>query len=587
MNNNRIHAAAFPLLALILLILSQQAFSAPEPNAVLEASAEGLISLALEFRSREGKELARYQFKATEGLVVGGVAIPGDGADYDVTAFGADGIATYSGKGSIPALQEGDGPLDLPLPATDQDKDGGEGIVATLSRERLVLEAKALDEPDSFSVHLQAFDPRGNPLNLDPNDIQWSLTDPTYFEIVPLDDPFDVVIRPREGTSLKPSAEFCDVPPKVVVCIAGSSCRNISVCRDPWVAISAGHSHTCALKKSGAAYCWGDDSAGQLGGSSIQTCGGRLGGKCATRPLGVKCPALAPCRFTQISAGNMITVAIDTKGDGWSWGRGLHAANTMVAVSDGFKRITFKQISAGDGHACGVSVAGDVWCWGYNRSGQAGAPMPLIHVPHGTAFRVLAPMKFTKVVAGGQHTCALGTSGTDVICWGRDDRNETSGPNSSSTTVGGREFFTQHFGGLTPILDVVASDGASCVNLGNIHGVACWGINSSLNFGSLRTPPEHLSAGSGYLCAIFAQQPLCLGANRWGQLGIHSLANQPSPVAPNPPPALYSTISTGTAHTCGLTTGGVAYCWGGNWKGEVGNGRSGFSVWEPEMVMAP
>jgi len=35
---------------------------------------------------------------------------------------------------------------------------------------------------------------------------------------------------------------------------------------------------------------------------------------------------------------------------------------------------------------------------------------------------------------------------------------------------------------------------------------------------------------------------------------------------------VFSTVSVGREHVCGVTTSQVAYCWGSNFYGQLGNG---------------
>lgn len=582
MFRSHIRAAALPLLASILFTLAPQAFAAPEPNTVLEATGEGLSYLDVRLTSK-GSEPIQLRLTGEDGRVVGDLGLPGEvSTDYEITAFNTEGKAIHSGKGSIPPLGAIDKSVRLGLPPTDDREGAREGLVVTLSHERLVLEAFESNEPNHYTIDLQVLDPIGNPAKFDPNDIRWGLTDPTHFELLPLKDKYQVALVPKD--TFPTLVRLCDVPPAVQACTTSGFCKVIKVCPDPFVQVSAAGSHTCALKKSGAALCWGSNNQGQLGSTTTNACNSNtaVGSSCSTRPRRVECPAGAPCRFKHISAGLTLTVAIDTNGDAWWWGRGSPVHNKVTATLAGGP-VGFFTGAAGYGHGCAISSSrSEVWCWGTNVHGESGAPPSNTEVPHTAPVRVLVPMKFRKVVAGGEHTCGIGSSGFDIVCWGRDDENQTSGPNS--TAVG--QFFFQHFGGLTSILDVAASPNSTCVTLGYSNGVRCWGAHANRNVSPFGQP-QSLAMGFAHICATTNNLVSCVGSNNWGELGNGSWMHQAAPGPVKAPPPLYTNITAGDNHTCGLTPDGDIFCWGGSLSGEAATGIATYSVKDPTKVVTP
>src|SRR5439155_5913141 len=90
-----------------------------------------------------------------------------------------------------------------------------------------------------------------------------------------------------------------------------------------------------------------------------------------------------------------------------------------------------------------------------------------------------------------------------------------------------------------------------------------------------------IRAGHRHTCAVTTSgDAYCWGANSGGQLGRDTLtstctyaalnpcSNWPIPVAGG---LIFTQVSAGWEHSCGVTTGGSAYCWGLNDSGQLGN----------------
>ena len=124
-------------------------------------------------------------------------------------------------------------------------------------------------------------------------------------------------------------------------------------------------------------------------------------------------------------------------------------------------------------------------------------------------------------------------------------------------------------------------------------GVAyCWGDNA---FGQLGTGDERsslvpvaviggetftsLSAGNGFTCGVTTSGVgQCWGRNLYWS--GESASRPPRGAAPAPLVGglLFSHISAGANHACGLTIDHTAYCWGANTQGQLGTGDTASSA---------
>ncbi|WP_323022491.1 Ig-like domain repeat protein [Pararhodobacter sp.] len=133
--------------------------------------------------------------------------------------------------------------------------------------------------------------------------------------------------------------------------------------------ISAGGSHTCALNNSYNVFCWGSNSAGQVGDGSF-----------TDRPQAVRVLRLPVQSIAQVSTGGLHSCALTVDGTGFCWGSNTAGQLGDGTTRSRWRPVMFAgpetamdQLTAGGLHSCGIiNSTGNALCWGANGSGQLG-----------------------------------------------------------------------------------------------------------------------------------------------------------------------------------------------------------------------
>jgi alpha-tubulin suppressor-like RCC1 family protein len=280
--------------------------------------------------------------------------------------------------------------------------------------------------------------------------------------------------------------------------------------------LSLSNISSCALTSTGAMKCWGSNSYGQIGtlASGEQ-----------------KTPSDVPDFTNNISAiavGDTRMCALTTTGEVKCIGNGVAGSNTSGISSGAIS------ISSGYINSCALMSYGGVKCWGDNWTGQLGDGTSVNRSPAVNVKGLTSGV--TEITSGIQFTCAL-LSGGSVKCWGANNYGQLG-----DGTTSNRYEPTQ-----------------VTVNGQPISGVAS------------------LSGGYEHACAVLTNgQAMCWGRNDYGQLGDGTTTNRsvPTSVKVNGQPISgIASISGGLKHTCAITTGGAAKCWGHNEMGSLGNGE--------------
>jgi alpha-tubulin suppressor-like RCC1 family protein len=425
------------------------------------------------------------------------------------------------------------------------------------------------------------------------------------------------------------------IAPGLVTATSGTALYQLTLTQ-----IDAGTSYACALASTGAAYCWGLGTSGQLGNSASTTSSTAVA-------VTVGGSSLIPSGTTliEITTGGTSTCALGSAGAAYCWGAGgsgqlgngstTAIQNTAVAVTATSTGMPLTEITAGTSFACAVDVTGAAYCWGADGSdqmGNAAAANPQLTPLAVTATGVLAGASLFQISSGQLATCAQDTTGA-FYCWGGNGSgqlgNGTTGVTTTPVSVGaivpGAPTSVAAFpasttatvywatpaslgtGTLTGYIATASPSGTTCntttaltctisgLTNGTTYTVTVAtdttdgnSANSTAATVTPWPPATQIAAGFTHACVLSAGLAYCWGDNTYGQLGNNSTTSSATPVAVYTGSVLsgvtLTKIASGQYYTCALSSAGNVYCWGADNFGQLGNNTTATSFDVPVAV---
>ena len=268
------------------------------------------------------------------------------------------------------------------------------------------------------------------------------------------------------------------------------------------VDLAGGALHTCARIGGGQVQCWGDNSDGQLGngmpGSTPMT---RMPVRTASQPL---------ASVVAITAGSFHTCALQDSGAVYCWGRNTHGelglpvpTMTPMGCTDACSAIAIavQGLPAAPSPIGGMDAGVDAGMDGGMDASLDGHVDP--HVDAGVDIAVVdaftvrdamssAGMAPTAIAAGESFACALLADST-VRCWGDDsltqlgDGRTTMDPQAPAMVIA-----TPGAASNNPLQSVTSITSGAAATCGRINdgSLRCWGSNQDGALGTGSTSPQ-------------------------------------------------------------------------------------------------
>lgn len=336
------------------------------------------------------------------------------------------------------------------------------------------------------------------------------------------------------------------------------------------VILAAANSISCVIKADKTLKCWGSSSSGQTGkGTKTNDFGdaaNEMGANLTPISLGTGRTAKA------VAVGGFHTCAILDDDTLKCWGEsanGQLGLGTTTDRGDGAGEMgdslptvdlgtgrTAKSLALGLGHSCAILDNNTVKCWGFNSvdgelglgdttprgdgAGEMGDSLPVVNL--GTGRTAL------QISTGGSHTCAVLDNNT-LKCWGYNLYGQLGQGDTNSR-------------------------GGAAGEMGDSLAAISLGTGRTAKF---------VTSGQHFNCAILDNDTVkCWGRNQFGQLGQGDTTDRgdgAGEMGDSLPAVNLGTGRTAKAirsfwtSTCAILDNDTVKCWGGNAKGELGQGN--------------
>ena len=183
-----------------------------------------------------------------------------------------------------------------------------------------------------------------------------------------------------------------------------------------WTFIATGQGHGCGIRAPGRLYCWGRNTNSQLGQ-------GFTNPEQIRAPVQVG----SDTDWIEVGCSQSTTCARKRNGSLWCWGEQSSGALAMGDVNPRptpaqVPAFTDWSVSTvGTFHTCGLRPGGEIWCAGRNTEGQIGGPDLVDAVP--SMLRSDPTSGWVEVRAGRMFTCAR-KADDSVWCMGVNRERE-------------------------------------------------------------------------------------------------------------------------------------------------------------------
>ncbi|MFW6079357.1 MAG: hypothetical protein ACODAE_07045 [Gemmatimonadota bacterium] len=463
---------------------------------------------------------------------------------------GDDDVAAVDDAGDVSAVGNGEADIVASL-----------GALADTARVRVRQEltlvavtpaADTLVVGDTLELAVSALDPNDEPIQW-PYDVAWSSSDG---EIAAVDVDGEIA-----GVGVGHVEAVAEIEPTDGGAESGNGSAALLVSPHPARSVAIGQGTVCVLDIEGRAYCWGENTFGQVGDGS-------------TEPRFSATAVAGDHVFEAIAVGVRHACGLTSPGRMFCWGSnqwgrlgtggGGSTAEPQQVIGDH----RFVSMDLSFSHTCALTNAGAAYCWGRDFEGQLadGSPGDTESEP----VPVTGDLTFASVATGQTHTCGLTPDG-EVYCWGRNRSGQFGDGTTSTETsppvaaAGGQTFAA-----------ITTSSNHSC-GVTDTGDAYCWGSNIHGAVGdgstqSIRPSPqpvaggltfERVDAGRGFTCGMTAgRDAYCWGDNFDGSVGDGSFRDRHEPV-PVVDASDVAYIVAGASNACGLASGGSLYCWGG------------------------